>query len=46
MAKLHYEPQRYHHSLFEHIYTLITGKNYRRGIEEKLELSKQLAEEE
>ena len=33
MAKVFYEPQRYHHILFEHFFTMVTGQDYRQRIE-------------
>ena len=33
MAKVYYEPQRYHHIMFEHFFTMVTGSDYRQRIE-------------
>lgn len=32
MAKVFYEPQRYHHILFEHFFSMVTGQDYRQRI--------------
>lgn len=34
LAKLFYEPQRYHHILYEYFHSLVTGEDYRSSVEE------------
>lgn len=37
MAKVYYEPQRYHYVLYEHFYKLVTGENYRDRIKQEMD---------
>jgi len=44
MAKMFYEPQRYHFILYEHFHTLITGQDYRGSVEAVLEERRKVEE--
>lgn len=37
MAKVFYEPQRYHYVLYEHFFKMITGEDYRERVRQEME---------
>lgn len=45
MAKVYYEPQRYHYVLYEHFYKMVTGENYRDRIKQEMDAAEQAKKE-